>query len=69
MAKPIVAVESVRSDDEVAHPRVVGEDDVDDRWDTGRASALIEDVCNRLSRERLPTVRFDDGLIEGACAV
>lgn len=64
MAEEVITVESVRSDDEVAHARVVGEDDVDGRWDTGRASPLIEDVSDRLSSERVPTVGFDDGLVE-----
>jgi len=60
----VVAVESVRGHDEIAHTRVVGEHDLDRNRLAPSATTLVENVSDGVGGERTATVSLDDRQVE-----
>lgn len=69
LGEDVVRGERVRSDVEVAHARIVGQDGIEPRRSSASAAPLIEHVGDRLRGERASAVRLCDGDVELARSV
>ena len=67
--EPVVALEGVRREHEVAHTWVIGEHHFDGDWLAAHPSSLVEHMRDRMSGERTASGRLAQGLVELGGAV